>query len=176
MNAMNVVACVIAFVLASATSGEAETARVTMNKIDDNGIGAAMGTIELRDTKKGLQILPNVKGLPPGQHGIHVHVNANCGPAEQNGKMTAGMGAGGHFDPLKTGKHLGPMSMEGHKGDLPALVVNGLGEARSSMLAPHLKVGDVRGHAIMVHAGGDNYSDQPAPLGGGGARIACGTL
>jgi putative ABC transport system substrate-binding protein len=25
-----------------------------------------------------------------------------------------------------------------------------------------------------IHAGGDNYSDQPAPLGGGGARIACG--
>ena len=22
--------------------------------------------------------------------------------------------------------------------------------------------------------GGDNYSDQPVPLGGGGARIACG--
>ena len=27
-----------------------------------------------------------------------------------------------------------------------------------------------------VHAGGDNYSDQPAPLGGGGARIACGVI
>jgi Cu-Zn family superoxide dismutase len=28
----------------------------------------------------------------------------------------------------------------------------------------------------QIHAGGDNYSDQPKPLGGGGARIACGTL
>ena len=28
--------------------------------------------------------------------------------------------------------------------------------------------------ALMLHAGGDNYSDQPAPLGGGGARMACG--
>jgi len=28
----------------------------------------------------------------------------------------------------------------------------------------------------MIHAGGDNYSDSPAPLGGGGARIACGVL
>jgi len=26
----------------------------------------------------------------------------------------------------------------------------------------------------MIHAGGDNYSDQPEPLGGGGGRIACG--
>jgi Cu/Zn superoxide dismutase len=35
-------------------------------------------------------------------------------------------------------------------------------------------VADVRGHSIMIHAGGDNYSDQPELFGGGGARIACG--
>jgi len=28
----------------------------------------------------------------------------------------------------------------------------------------------------MIHAGGDNYADQPAPLGGGGARVACGVI
>jgi Cu-Zn family superoxide dismutase len=28
----------------------------------------------------------------------------------------------------------------------------------------------------MIHEGGDNYSDEPAPLGGGGARIACGVI
>jgi Cu-Zn family superoxide dismutase len=28
----------------------------------------------------------------------------------------------------------------------------------------------------MIHAGGDNYSDEPAPLGGGGARVACGVV
>jgi Cu-Zn family superoxide dismutase len=28
----------------------------------------------------------------------------------------------------------------------------------------------------MVHAGGDNHADQPAPLGGGGARVACGVI
>jgi Cu-Zn family superoxide dismutase len=28
----------------------------------------------------------------------------------------------------------------------------------------------------MIHEGGDNYSDQPKPLGGGGARIACGVI
>ena len=28
----------------------------------------------------------------------------------------------------------------------------------------------------MIHAGGDNYSDTPAPLGGGGARIVCGVV
>jgi Cu-Zn family superoxide dismutase len=28
----------------------------------------------------------------------------------------------------------------------------------------------------MIHAGGDNYSDEPASLGGGSARIACGII
>ena len=38
----------------------------------------------------------------------------------------------------------------------------------------HLTLADVKGRSIVIHAGGDNYSDQPAPFGGGGARIACG--
>jgi Cu-Zn family superoxide dismutase len=28
----------------------------------------------------------------------------------------------------------------------------------------------------MLHVGGDNYADTPAPLGGGGARMACGVI
>jgi superoxide dismutase, Cu-Zn family len=28
----------------------------------------------------------------------------------------------------------------------------------------------------MIHAGGDNYADAPKPLGGGGARVACGVV
>ncbi len=28
----------------------------------------------------------------------------------------------------------------------------------------------------MVHKGGDNHSDHPQPLGGGGARVACGVI
>jgi Cu-Zn family superoxide dismutase len=34
----------------------------------------------------------------------------------------------------------------------------------------------VKGKALMIHAGGDNYADQPKPLGGGGDRIACGVI
>jgi len=28
----------------------------------------------------------------------------------------------------------------------------------------------------MVHVGGDNHSDHPEKLGGGGARMACGVV
>ena len=34
----------------------------------------------------------------------------------------------------------------------------------------------LKGKALIIHAGGDNYSDRPAPLGGGGARVACGLI
>ena len=45
------------------------------------------------------------------------------------------------------------------------------------VLAPRLKkLDEVRGHSIMIHAGGDNHSDHPAPLGGGGPRMACGVI
>jgi len=165
-----------ALTLVSAVTVAAKTTRATINKIDEKGVEAAIGTIELEDTNEGLRIVPDLKGLPPGSHGLHIHANGSCGPLEQNGKMTAGMGAGGHFDPLSTGKHRGPLSVEGHKGDLPVLVVDSQGEAHTPMLAPHLAVDDLAGHSIMVHAGGDNYADEPAPLGGGGARIACGTF
>jgi len=171
MKTILALACGLA--LLDATAAQAASAQATVNKIDENGVGQAIGTLRLRDTSKGLMITPKLTGLPPGEHGFHVHANADCGAAEQNGKRTAGMAAGGHFDPEKTGKHLGPNSGEGHLGDLPVLVVDDKGKAGKSVVAPRLKVKDVKGHAIMIHAGGDNYSDQPAPLGGGGARIAC---
>ena len=38
------------------------------------------------------------------------------------------------------------------------------------------ELADVQGRSLMVHAGGDNHADHPAPLGGGGARVACGVI
>ena len=56
------------------------------------------------------------------------------------------------------------------------LNVDSQGVAKTTVVAPRLKLADVKGLAIMVHAGGDNYSDSPKPLGGGGERIACGLI
>ncbi len=84
-------------------------------------------------------------------------------------------GAGAHLDPAHTGIHAGPYG-NGHLGDLPVLIVDADGKATLPLLSPRLKVADVSGHALMIHAGGDNYHDTPKPLGGGGARIACGVI
>jgi superoxide dismutase, Cu-Zn family len=162
-----------AAILASAAA-YAASETVTINAIDANGVGKEIGTLRLSDTKAGLRITPKLAGLPPGDHGFHFHVNPNCGPSNgPDGQPAAGLAAGGHYDPADTSKHLGPHG-EGHEGDLPVLTVDVGGKATKAVVAPRLKVSDVKGHSIMIHAGGDNYSDQPAPLGGGGARIACG--
>lgn len=159
-----------------AALAHAETATVSMNLISAEGGGAPIGTITLQDSSEGLLLKPDLKGLPPGEHGFHLHATPSCAPGEQDGKMAAGIGAGGHFDPGETHKHLGPDAAGGHQGDLPVLEVDDDGSATGSLVAPHLKVADTIGHALMIHAGGDNYSDQPKPLGGGGARIACGVV
>jgi Cu-Zn family superoxide dismutase len=48
--------------------------------------------------------------------------------------------------------------------------------ATNPVLAPRMKMADLKGKALMVHVGGDNHADHPAPLGGGGARMACGVI
>ena len=48
--------------------------------------------------------------------------------------------------------------------------------ANQPVAAPRLTLKDVQGRALMIHEGGDNYSDEPKPLGGGAGRIACGIV
>ena len=147
---------------------------VKVFKITDKGQTDQVGTIRFFDGPKGLQIQPRLNGLPPGPHGFHIHENRSCAAkANPQGVMTPGLGAGGHYDPSKSGKHLGHTG-DGHLGDLPVLIVAADGSAREMLTAPRLKVADTKGRSVIIHAGGDNYSDQPAALGGGGARIACG--
>ena len=118
-----------------------------------------------------------MSGLEAGLHGFYIHQNPSCEPKEKDGKLTAGLGAGGHWDPKETKKHGFPWQDDAHLGDLPALTVLHDGTATNPVLAPRIKhLNEVRGHSIMIHVGGDNHSDHPAPLGGGGARMACGVI
>jgi Cu-Zn family superoxide dismutase len=166
-------ACAVGFCASYAWASEQKV--VDVRSVTAEGVGESIGTITFRDGKDGLEIVPSLKGLTPGEHGFHIHENPDCSPKEKDGKMTAAQAAGPHFDPHSTGKHLGPHG-GGHEGDLPKLVADEHGVASSALHVEGLKVADVLNRSIMVHAGGDNYSDTPAPLGGGGARIACGVI
>ncbi|WP_211825863.1 superoxide dismutase family protein [Kistimonas asteriae] len=149
---------------------------VTLYNVNAQGTDTQVGTVSIVETPYGLLFQPSLTGLPNGYHGFHIHEKPNCGPSEKEGNMIPAGAAGGHFDPDNSGVHKGPYG-EGHRGDLPALVVNAQGVADYPVLAPRLKrVKEITGHALMVHVGGDNYADSPAPLGGGGARMLCGVI
>ncbi len=140
------------------------------------GTEQKIGTVQFADTTQGLSVKTNLSGLPAGTHGFHIHENPSCdAAADTNGIMQPAQAAGGHYDPNKTGKHLGPDG-HGHKGDLPALDVAADGTAKTQFYIKDLKVDDIQNRSIIIHAGGDNYKDEPLPLGGGGARIACGII
>jgi Cu-Zn family superoxide dismutase len=114
--------------------------------------------------------------LSPGEHGIHFHSAGSCVAASS----PVFASAGGHFNPL--GKQHGLSNPAGpHAGDAPNLVIgaDGRGSAsfttdRISLLAGASSVFDGDGTAIVIHAGPDDQTSQPA--GNSGARVACGVL
>jgi len=161
--------------LAVFAAAHAAETTVRLNIAQLGSPGPAVGTVRIVETRYGLVFYPSLTGLPPGLHGFHVHENASCAAAEQNGTLVPAGAAGGHLDPLGS-KHHGEPWGDGHLGDLPPIYVSATGLSGNPVLAPRLKLSDVLHHALMVHAGGDNHSDHPATLGGGGARIACGVI
>jgi Cu-Zn family superoxide dismutase len=148
---------------------------VPMNIVDGNGIGKSIGNVVISETKYGLVFSPALTDLPQGLHGFHVHENPSCESKEKDGKMVPALAAGGHYDPAASKRHDTPWGT-GHLGDLPALFVDATGNANNPVLAPRLKMSDVKGRSLMIHAGGDNHADHPAPLGGGGTRMVCGVI
>ncbi|STY29994.1 superoxide dismutase, Cu, Zn [Legionella wadsworthii] len=156
----NLILSAVTFIISSMASAGTVVVDVSTTE------GASVGKIVFEDNKYGLLIKPQLTSLPSGTHGFHIHQHPDCGDHAKK--------AGSHLDPENTNKHLGPYG-EGHLGDLPVLVVDDHGNANIPTLAPRLKTSDIQGHAIMIHQGGDNYSDTP-PLGGGGDRIACGKI
>ena len=161
--------------MAAAAPAWADKLSIKVHAISADGVGETIGIVTAVDTEDGLLLTPDLTGLPPGEHGFHIHQNPSCETAEKDGNAVAGLAAGGHYDPEGTGSHKGP-EKEGHLGDLPVLVVDADGKATKSVVAPRLTVAKIKGRALMVHAHGDNFSDTPKPLGGGGARIACGVI
>ncbi|SCZ53394.1 superoxide dismutase family protein [Thiohalomonas denitrificans] len=173
MRAILMLCVVGAFGVATA---RAEPIEMTVNVIGDTGVGESLGSVTFENSRfEGVMIGPDLSGLPPGIHGFHVHAKPDCGTGLKDGEETAGVAAGGHYDPQRTDSHEGPYG-RGHLGDLPVLHVDEDGTATIPVLAPRLELADLRGRAVIVHQDGDNYSDDPEPLGGGGSRIACGVI
>ncbi|WP_025820904.1 superoxide dismutase family protein [Shewanella marina] len=156
--------------------GQAVAAQSLKVDMTDLSSGQSVGEITITANQYGTVFSPELSGLAPGLHGFHVHQNPSCAPLEKDGKVIVGGAAGGHYDPTKAGKHGYPWGNDNHKGDLPALYVNQHGMADNPVLSPRLTIDELKGRSLMIHVGGDNHSDHPMALGGGGARMVCGVI
>src|SRR5690606_6002473 len=87
-----------------ATPSFADTT-IPMHSVSEKGVEESIGHVVVSESPHGLVFTPDLKGLEPGLHAFHIHEQPSCEPAQQDGKMVAAAGAGGHFDPEKTGNH-----------------------------------------------------------------------
>jgi Cu-Zn family superoxide dismutase len=132
--------------------------------------GTTVGNASFRDESGGVRLKAEFKGLPPGEHGIHVHAVGKCDSPDF-------MTAGGHFNPAN--KQHGLNNPQGaHAGDMVNLTVAGDGTGTidyllkdvtgsSSLFGPD-------GTALVIHAMPDDEMTDPS--GNSGARIACGVI
>lgn len=138
-----------------------------------NQAGAAVGWASFTEDATGiLHVNVQVRGLPEGLHGIHIHAVGQCSPTFA--------AAGGHHNPL--GHDHGLDSLTGaHAGDLPNLIVNGAGNGhldvtsdRATLSAGPTSIFDLDGSALVIHFGEDDQVTNPTGKSGG--RIACGVI
>ncbi|MDB5703669.1 MAG: superoxide dismutase [Sphingomonas bacterium] len=131
--------------------------------------GADVGRATATEVAGGLRFTIDVKGLPNGTHGAHVHMTGACAPPDF-------ASAGGHWNP--TGMKHGSMNPQGpHEGDLPNLIVGTDGRGTVGITIPGATmVGllDADGSALVVHANADDLMTDPS--GNSGSRIACGVF
>ena len=129
----------VAVGLALVGMAQGQELRAEMYLITPEAMNKPIGLVLITSTGAGVKLVADLQGPPPGQHGFHVHENDDCGSGpDDDGKIAAGMAAGGHYDPERTAAHLGPEG-QGHLGDLPFLTVQADGKGVGEAIAPRIK-------------------------------------
>jgi superoxide dismutase, Cu-Zn family len=135
--------------------------------------GAIIGQVRMEQGRTGVLIRAEIAAgsLAPGWHGLHLHATGDCSD------VGAFQLSGGHHGKADGAHGLMNPALGPEPGDLPNLWVAADGsagyEAFSSLfeLAPAL---DGDGLSMIIHASEDDHRSQP--IGGAGARVACGVV
>ena len=141
--------------------------------------GKPLGTAELSQTGRGVLVALDLHGIPPGEHGVHVHAVGAC-----DAKIHFAS-AGSHLsvDPqILSPRAHGYFAKGGpDDGDLPNQFAASDGTLRAATVTNAFTLGnggrsifDRDGAAIVVDAHADDYRSQPS--GNSGEAIACGVI
>jgi len=126
------------------------------------------GEVRFYKVGGGVRVLARLEGLPPGKHGFHIHEKGDCSAPDASS-------AGGHFNPGSSphGAPTAPREAR-HAGDLGNIETGSDGTGRYDRVDPLLDYGQLTGLSVLIHAGEDDLTSQPA--GNSGARIGCGVI
>lgn len=139
-----------------------------------NAHGLKVGTVDMHQTNKGVEMTLKASNLPPGLHGFHIHEKGLCeAPSFES--------AGGHFNPTEA-KHGFDAAGGPHDGDFPNIEVTADGKAEATFINDRVTLEKGKensllqegGTSFIIHAKPDDYVSQPA--GDAGSRIACGEI
>ena len=167
--ALGLAAGALLFVGSTTAFAQAPAATADVKTPAGESVGMATFTQEAGGTRLKVQ----VKNLPPGDHGIHVHAVGKRDPPDF-------MTAGGHFNPGQ--KQHGLNNPQGaHAGDMPNLTVGADGSGTFDFLLKDVTTATGAGSlfgpdgtALVIHAGPDD--EMTDPTGNSGGRIACGLV
>ena len=153
---------VVAVVLGLSVGLRAQMQHVDVKDAKGNSVGMAMISA---GKSGGVSIALDVKGLPPGDHALHLHANGVCEPPFTS--------AGGHFNPGNK-KH-GMQNPEGHHaGDMMNFTVAKDGTSKTTVNNADVTMQTVGALALVIHATADDMKTDPS--GKAGDRIACGVV
>ena len=168
MKTIATLGCAVALAAAIAAAPARGAASKSVAVEIKDAQGQKVGTAVLTEAPQGVKIKLDVKGLPAGEHSMHIHQNAKCEPPDFKSAGPHFNGASGHAD------HAGMPA-----GDIPdfSLIVGADGTGHATVVAPNITLGaddhsvfSNGGTAIVIHAVAGGTSTAAPP------RIACGII